>query len=486
MARLRRAILFASCGRYLVMAVNLGSATILARLLTPAEFGIAVLGTAVLGIAEAIRELGSTAYLVQQQELTQDKVRTVFTVSLIVTLTVTGLLSLLAAELATFYELPQLTAYIKVGMFGYMIAPFAHPIYSLLSRELAFQKLALLDVLTTIVGAVASIWLVLLGAGYLGIAWAGVISAVTWTLLGFYLQRDFSIYRPSLREWRSVLRFGICGSATAVLYRTSESLFYLIIGKLLDPRSAGLCQRAVMLAQFPERVILAGVGAVALPALSEAARQGHCLKSAYLAALGNIAVVQWPALILLAVLADPIVSLLYGQQWHEVVPLVKIFAAAFMLNFPTTLNYPVQVAAGAIRHTVPLALTQCLISLSIFSIAGHFGLKGVALASLLSVPTNVVLSILVVRQHIGFAWRDLIAAIKTSLCVAVFAAVGPLAVAMTGWKTGHLSSSAVGLAVGLSGLGWFLGLRLTSHPMLLEFRHALEAATRGLGLFHRS
>ena len=66
-----RALLFASGGRYLVMGVNLVSATVLARLLTPSEFGISVLGTSLLGVAEAIRELGSTAYLVQQKDLTQ-------------------------------------------------------------------------------------------------------------------------------------------------------------------------------------------------------------------------------------------------------------------------------------------------------------------------------------------------------------------------------------------------------------------------------
>src|ERR1700733_12560016 len=96
MASLRRALLFASGGRYVVMGVNLASATVLARLLTPSEFGISVLGASLLGIAEAIRELGSVAYLVQQKDLTQEKIRTVFTVGLIVTLTMTIVLVMLS------------------------------------------------------------------------------------------------------------------------------------------------------------------------------------------------------------------------------------------------------------------------------------------------------------------------------------------------------------------------------------------------------
>ncbi len=140
---------------------------------------------------------------------------------------------------------------------------------------------------------------------------------------------------------------------------------------MLDARAVGLCQRAVMLAQFPgegrfgrlplphdltaegttrcndlsgncasagaiERVVLAGVGAVALPAFSDHARQGAALKTAYLNALEHMTAVQWPALALLAIMAEPIVSLFYGSQWDDAIPIVRIFTAvASMLNFPT-------------------------------------------------------------------------------------------------------------------------------------------------------
>ena len=187
---------------------------------------------------------------------------------------------------------------------------------------------------------------------------------------------------------------GTWGSATAVLYRSSESLFWLILGKILDTHAVGLCQRAVLLAQFPERVILAGVGAVALPAFSDHARQGRALKEAYLSALEHVTAVQWPALILLAIMAGPIVSLLFGSQWLDVIPLVQVFALTQMLNFPTALNYPVQVAVGAIRHTAPLALAQTVISLVVLTYAARYGIRAVALSTFLTVPFNVGLLVL--------------------------------------------------------------------------------------------
>jgi O-antigen/teichoic acid export membrane protein len=479
MPDLRRALLFASGGRYLVMAVNLASVTVLARLLTPSEFGISVLGTSLLAIAEAIRELGSTAYLVQQKELTQSKIRTVFTVSLLVTLTMSIVLLVSSGPIARFYSVPELARYIQIIALGYAIAPFAHPIYAVMSRDMEFGKLAVLDTLSQLANSLASVGFVLLGFSYLGLAWATVIAAATWTLLGLYARRDLSVYRPSLAQWRSVLAFGAYGSATAILYRSSESLFWLILGKMLDARAVGLCQRAVMLAQFPERVVLAGVGAVALPAFSDHARQGAALKTAYLNALEHMTAVQWPALALLAIMAEPIVSLFYGSQWDDAIPIVRIFAVASMLNFPTALNYPIQVAVGAIRHTVPLAFAQTVVSLGILAFAAQYGIRAVAFSAFITVPFSVGLSVLVVRAHVPFPWSEFIGAIKKSVAVAGLSAAGPMAVVAYCGTTGR-AALPIAVAAVLGVIGWTAGLLLTRHPLFREVRHAADSLANSI------
>src|ERR1700710_2920465 len=99
----RRAFLWASLGRYLVMAISLAATLILARLLAPAEYGVTVLGGAVFALAEALRALGGGAYLIQKQELFPDNVRACFTVSLVATLTIALMLVLLAGPLAQFF-----------------------------------------------------------------------------------------------------------------------------------------------------------------------------------------------------------------------------------------------------------------------------------------------------------------------------------------------------------------------------------------------
>lgn len=482
MANLRRALFFASGGRYFVMGVNLASTVILARLLTPAEFGVTVLGTAVLGIAEAFRELGSVAYLVQQQDLTQKKRRTVFTVSLLVTLAMTVVLALLSGPLARFYDEPKLALYIQVVAISYAIAPFAHPVYAMLSRDMAFDKIAAIDASAAVLSSISAIVLALLGFSYMSLAWAGVIAGAVWTLLGFFARRDFSVYRPSLAEWRSVLAFGAYGSATAVLYRASESLFYLMLGKLLSAQTAGVCQRAVLLAQFPERVILAGIVAVALPAFSDHARQGQDLKRAYLNAVEYVTAVQWPALILLFILADPVVSVVLGSQWRDVVPILRIFAVAHMLNFSTSLNYPIQVAVGAIQLTVPLAFVQIVISLPILTFAANYGIEAVALSTLITIPLNVGLSVFVVRAHIPFGLREFAGAMTKSAALTAMSAVGPAIIAINYSGRAGLPIASAGAALALFILGWIVGLWITRHPLLEELRRVGQTIAKSTSL----
>ena len=257
-------------------------------------------------------------------------------------------------------------------------------------------------------------------------------------------------------------------------YKASELLFYLILGGLLDTRAVALCQRAVLLSQFPERVILAGVGAVALPAFSDHARRGKDMKAAYLSAVEHITAIQWPALILLGILAGPVVSLLLGPQWGDVVPITRIFAVAFAFNFPTSLNYPIQVALGAIRQTVLLAIVQTVVSLATLTFAAQYGLRAVALTACITIPFNVALSVRLVRKHIPFRWWELPRAVARSAVVSGMSAAGPVAMAVgCDGRSDPLITLAA--AVVSCGIGWICGLWLSGHPLFRELSHALAA-----------
>jgi len=468
MTGVRRAFVLASLGRYVMLTINLVATPIMARLLAPADYGIAVLGGSMLAMAEAIRALGGGAYLVQQKDLTSAQTHTNFTISLIATAILIPALLLLAPSLAGFFGRPELDPYLRVAAFGFLAGPVSYQVSALMSRSLAFGQIAIVTAATAGVNVGTGIALALLGWGYMSLAWAAALSALSG--MGFYLYfwRDWSIFRPRLSEWRTVIGFSIHDSATGIVSQIGEALPYLIIGRTLDAGSVGLCQRAVLLALFPERVILAGVGAVALPAFSKQVHEGETPRESYLNALGLISAAQWPALVTLILLADPIVHILLGVQWQGAVPVVQILAAALLFSFPIPLHYPVLVALGAIRIVPITIIAQVVVTIGLLSVAAPYGLEAVALSSFVFVPFCGLLSLGVVRRFLKFSWLQLAAAVARSVAATFAALVGPVAVMAAAGSHGGLSIPFAIVAAALAGAGWIAGLWLTRHPLLQE------------------
>jgi O-antigen/teichoic acid export membrane protein len=475
MAAVRRAFLLSSAERYVATVINLAVTVIIARLLTPGEFGLSVLGSAALMIADVIRDMGTSVYLVQHKQLSSEKIRTAFTVALVLTLSMVGLLIMLAEPIAEYYGLPGLKHYLQVTAGSFLLGPFVSPIYALLRRDMLFGAIAVVNVVTSLLNAAVVIWLSILGFSYMSFAWANLVSGTTGLLLLLYCRSDFSIFRPSFGALRSVFAFGPYYCYTAAVGVVWDFAPYLIFGRTLSVDSVGLYHRANLVCRLPEGVLLAGINPVVLPTFAAHARQGRSLKESYLQAIELITAVLWPALVLFVFLAHPFVLALLGQQWLAIVPLVQIIAAARLFAFTASLDYPMLLAVGAIRHAVPLRSVQVGVSLTVIALAAGHGLLAVAFSCLFTVPFNSALSVCLVRAHVVFQWREFVAATRKSAAVTVFCVAGPLIVVLTSDSPANVSVGGAIIALMLSTLGWVIALWLTDHPALEEIRRGRNA-----------
>jgi O-antigen/teichoic acid export membrane protein len=476
MSSLRRAVVWASVGQYLNIAISFSATLILARLLTPAEFGVSALGGAVLGIAEAVRELAGGTFLIREGDLTHGKIRSTTTVNFLVTVVVATMLSILAEPLARVFEMPALESYLRIAVIGFIFGTLLYPQQALLSREMAFNRLALINCAATFAGAVVSVILAIAGFKANSFAWGGVASSGAGTLIYLTVIRNFSIYKPSLSDWRSVVGFGAYSSATAILGRVAEAIPLLIFGKLLTASELAIGQRAVLLCLFPERLLLAAVGTVALPELSRQSREGRDLKAAYLKALSVISAVYWPFMIMLAVFAQPVVQLVLGRQWLDVVPLVQILGPALMLAVPITLQFSILVAADAVRTLPRLLALQTITTATALLLTVEDGLHAAALSMLVAMPLNAAMSIGAVRRAIAVRWAEIAAVILRSGAVTVAACIAPLMLALAFRDDVPLVVlAASGL---LAAAGWCLGLFLTAHLLWREIVQVTAALAR--------
>ena len=260
-----------------------------------------------------------------------------------------------------------------------------------------------------------------------------------------------------------------------MINRTYEVLPQLVLGRILPYSAVGLYNRAQMVSAIPNQTILTGIFSVAFPALAAEVRQGRGLKDSYLRALTLITVFYWPAQVLLALLAYPIVSLVLGEQWLGVVPLLQVMAVAGLAWFPVMLTSPVLLAVGANRDRVVADLVGRSVSAIVLCSAAWFGIMAMAATKLVTLPFQMVLSLCFVRRHVSFRWHELwVVALWRSAAVTIGTGVGPVGVALS--EAGFdLSLGATVVAVLLAVCGWLASVVVTRHTVLIELRKAAEA-----------
>jgi O-antigen/teichoic acid export membrane protein len=161
-----------------------------------------------------------------------------------------------------------------------------------------------------------------------------------------------------------------------------------------------------------------------------------------------MAAVQVPAMVCLALLAEPVVRVLLGPQWGEVPPLVRLMAMGMVWMFPAFLTYPMLVALGRIRETLVSSLISIPPSILLIAAAAPYGLTAVA--------------------AIDLAWREILRTVAPGAVATLGAAGGILAVmSLLGFRTA-LSFSEMLAAIFAAGLGWLAGLWLSGHPLIGE------------------
>ncbi len=341
-----------------------------------------------------------------------------------------------------------------------------------------FGTLAVVNTASATTTAAATILLALAGFSYMSVAWAMLAAAGVTTVLSFYFRPDLSILRPAFKSWTSVLSFGGYNGASFVINRAYETLPQLVLGHLLPLSAVGLYNRAQTVSDIPDKIVLASVFSVAFPALAAEIRSGRGLKEPYLRALGYITVFYWPALVLLALLADPIVALLLGPQWRSVTPLLQVMAVAGLAWFPVILTSPVLLAVGANRDRVLADLLGRSVSAVVLCSLASFGIMAMAVSKLVTLPFQMVVAFCFVRRHIHFRWRELGVALWKSAVVTAGSAAGPVGVVALSGSGFELSVPAAALAALLAVTGWLATALAVRHPVLLELKTALGASAR--------
>lgn len=474
MSLVRSSVLASAADRYASQGLSIVTLAIMSRLLTPAEIGLYLVVSSLIMLADNFRAFGVGLYIVQAPELQREDLRVAFTVTFVLSVAI-GLVTLFGAgPIAGFYGSPELARLLAVASLGFFVIPFGSPLLSVLQRELAFGTLARLNVAAAALNSLVTLSLALLGHGPISYVWGYVVSTAFLSGAAVAMRPDFGIFKPTLRQARRIVTFGGVSTAIVLVNMVNDMLPRLAFAKILGFDAAGFYGRALTVCQLPERAILSAIQPVVLPAMAAHARAGRNLKESYLRGLTLVTSVQWPTLVLLALLADPVVRVLLGPQWSDAAPLVRIVALAMTALAPALMTFPLLVATGRIRDALFATLIAVPPSLAISIGAAWFGLTAVAASLLVTAPLQMLVALAFIRRAIGLRRRDLVHAVRASLALAAGTALVPAVVIAASSHGFRLGWAETALALLGAAAGWTTVLLATGHPLRAEIMATLR------------
>ncbi|SES40463.1 Membrane protein involved in the export of O-antigen and teichoic acid [Tranquillimonas rosea] len=469
----RRSLVAAFADKTVGLILSLVMMAAVSRLLTPAEVGLFMVASSLVLLIEAFRDFGVAAFLIREPELTPDLVRGAVTLIGVLSLTL-GLCVYFGADLlAQVYGEPDLGALMRIAAFAFLFAPISNPLLALLRRDMQFGIVARISIAAVAVNTAVTIALAALGFGPFSLVWGAVAAAVVTAIGSAVARPEWWIFRPTVRHWRQIAPFGAWSSVVTLLGMLYDAMPRLIIARILGFTAVGLFSRAISLTQLPDRLLLSAVQPVVLPAFSVRVRERQSLTEPYLLGLSMISALQWPALLCLALLADPIVRVMLGQQWLEVVPLVRIVALAAFTLFPIYLAYPVLVALGRMREMALVSLIALPLSGGVILVAAQYGLTVLAWSMFLANALQIGVMLVIVHRRVEFAWGAFGALVLRSLAVALGAGLVPAVIVLVFGSVLSVPET-VGAVLGAA-LGWYGALVLVAHPLAVEVTRAAEA-----------
>lgn len=349
----------------------------LARILTPEQFGLVAMVTAIIGIAEVFRDFGLSMAAVQAPTLSRGQRDNLFWVNTLIGLILTGVTAALAPAIALLYGEPDLVPITQALSITFFLNGLSTQYRADLTRRLQFLKLNSAEIVGQGMGLAAGIAVGLLGWGF----WALVVQQVVQAALAAVLLVSVARWVPgpySRKESiRSFFGYGMNLLGVYALAYGAKNLSGVIIGANLGAAQLGAYNRAYQLLTLPLAQLNAPSTRVALPVLSRVQSEPLRFDAFLIRGQSMLLHAVLAVFSVSAALASPLVAIVLGPQWGSVVPIFQILAIAGVAESAAYAAYWVFLARGLTRQHLYYAMVMRPLQIGLVIAGAPFGLYGV-------------------------------------------------------------------------------------------------------------
>ena len=414
---------------FLGKLIVLITTAILARLLAKGDFGLVAVAVVAINYLSVLKDLGLGVALIQRKGDMQEAANTVFTINLFLGLALSALVIPLAPFVAAYFHDPQVTSVLRWMGISFIINALGSVHTNWLVRDLDYRRKLVPELGGALTKGVISIGMAYMGYGVWSLVFGQIAGAVVSVILVWIILP----WRPRFTLDRNVagslMKFGASVTLIDILTQITDNIDYVIVGRFFGLVPLSIYTLAYRL---PEMLLIGNLwvmGGVVFPAFSSIQDRPEDLRRGFLASVRVVELFAVPICLGLLIAADPIVRVVFGDQWLDAIPVLRvlaIYAWVYSLGYHVGGFYK---AIGRPDILLRLSLLTLAIILPCLLIGARFGIIGVAVGHLVAVFIRRIISLGVATRFVNVSLMDIFGELRSSLLGAMV--MGPIVLAVS-------------------------------------------------------
>lgn len=382
--------------------VNFIITVLLARLLFPADFGLVAMAMVFFEFSSVFVESGFSAALIRERSISEADKSTVFIYNMVAALLTYALLFACAPWIAAFYGTPALVAIVRVMGLSLIVDALSVVRSSVLVQRVDFRSQALARLGAVVLSGALGVWMAWQGFGVWSLV-ARVLVNGTMLAVLFYL---LDPWKPepvfSTTSFRRLFGFGSRILAAGLLDKFFSQAYKLVIGKFFAALSLGFYTQAGTFVNMVINTLFRPVQTVSYPVLARLRDDPPRLRSAGRTILRLCSFVVFPALVLMAVLAEPVIGVLIGEKWYPTAPYLRLLCAAGATIHISSVNLNILLVLGRSDLSLRLEVIK-KVNIAIAIIIGlQYGVSGLVIGEAVVSFVNLLINAFYSRELLGY------------------------------------------------------------------------------------
>ncbi|HET9952714.1 MAG TPA: lipopolysaccharide biosynthesis protein [Candidatus Eisenbacteria bacterium] len=436
--------------RLVTQVISWLTTLVLARLLTPEDYGLFAMAYAVISLFELFQEFGLGVAIVRRQDLTRKHVDAIFWIIVGSSAVLALAASIAAPAAAAFYRQDRLTGMIQALSALFLLNSIGLVPYNLLTKELDFKRRSLAESVGVIVQALSSLALATLHFGVWALVLGNLARGIVRNAALLYLSRWWPRWTRDYQEVGSFLRFGLRVAGTGAVNTVSNVANNAIVGRFLGGTSLGHLSMAESLGKSNpfHNVTTAVINQLSLPLFSKIQNDDEELRAYFLRITRYLAIVALPLQVGMALISAEAIHVLLPPKWNASIPLLQMLSVGGIWAVLPLPSFPLLTAKGLVsevfRYTVVFAVVLALV----YFIGAQFSTVVVVALWLIVFPLFRTYPVVLALRCVGLSAGAYIRNIGAPLLATGFMGLAVAGVLLLLRTHGDLTRLVAGVATG--------------------------------------